>query len=80
MQNMGDLNPTVNDVASLRNCKCFPVNLPYGRIEWMDSTAEFAIAGRLEYAQVFESRISILDSAREEVYYVTPFLIRLELH
>jgi hypothetical protein len=75
MMNISALNPTALSLEKLATCKCLPVRQgSSGEVVLMNKFAEFAIVDRLEYGDMFDRKISILDLSLEQVHSVAPFL------
>lgn len=80
MQNICAFSPSTDLLRDkLADCKCFPIQRPSGKIDWMASTEEFAIADRKEYASIFIDKIDILDFSLDEVHAVRSILSALGL-
>jgi hypothetical protein len=63
----------------LTACKCFPVRLPSGEIQWMSCNSEFGVVDRSEYGRIFKDHASLLDFSIEEVHDASIFLIGMGL-
>jgi len=77
--NICAFNPTPNDLDGLSDCECFPVAMPSGNLEWVNSKEDFAIIDRREYGEMFFAKIKILDFSLEELHSMKPFLLGLRL-
>jgi hypothetical protein len=73
------LNPTRDQLRTLSDCACFPVNTPNGTLEWMDSKATFAIVDQNVYGKLFSGKINLLDFSLEDVHSFGIFLRGLDL-
>jgi hypothetical protein len=79
MLNICALNPSVQSLKTLADCKCLPVRLTSGEIQWMASSEDFAIVDRREWGEKFENKIKLLDFSLEQVHRLSPFLHGLNL-
>jgi len=80
MLNICALNPNAETLqAKLKDCRCFPVHMLSGEIEWLDSTKRFAIVDRVDYAAMFRDKVNTLEFTLEEVHSVKVLLLGLNL-
>jgi hypothetical protein len=80
MRNICALNPKPDDLwPRLSNCKCFKVRKPFGEVEWLSCSDEFAVVDRTDYGNLFRDKIAILDFSLEEVHSLKVFLQGLKL-
>jgi hypothetical protein len=80
MMNISGFDPNPESLRSLSTCKCFPVTLPAGGGQvWVNQRKDFSIIDKVEYAQMFGGKISMLDLSLEEVHFVKPFLVAMGL-
>jgi hypothetical protein len=80
IQNICALNPDPRILQDkLQSCEILPVRHPTGQVEWMASTADFAITDHREYEKLLKDQISILDFTLEEVHSLKIFLHGLGL-
>ena len=80
MMNISAFDPNPESLRSLSTCKCFPVILPSdGSQVWVDRRKSFAIIDKLEYAQMFEGKVSMFNLSLEEVHSIKQFLLAMGL-
>ncbi|KAF2808268.1 uncharacterized protein BDZ99DRAFT_50741 [Mytilinidion resinicola] len=79
MLNICAFDVTPQAVEKLSDCKCLPVKLPSGEIQWLHRSGTFAIVDRRDYGQIFTGRIKVLDFSLEEVHSLRPLLFTLGL-
>lgn len=70
--------PMQNDLNILSTCSFLPVRVPQPgsahRIEFRACLDDFAIIDRIKLAEIFESRVEMLDFSLEEILQLEPFL------
>ena len=76
---ISSMDPTEEEVADLRRCNIFSVKTTNGQTTFTNTTADFAIADRLEYGFAFAGKIRILDYSIEEVRVSRSLLFALGL-
>jgi hypothetical protein len=79
MLNICAFDVTPQAVEKLSDCKCLPVKLPSGEVQWLHRSGTFAIVDRRDYGQIFTGRIKVLDFSLEEVHSLKPLLFALGL-
>ncbi|KAF2187478.1 hypothetical protein K469DRAFT_749209 [Zopfia rhizophila CBS 207.26] len=79
IRNICHFNPTREQLNGLLDCKCFPVTLSNGALDWMDSKGNFAIVDRREYGRLFAGKVNLLEFSLEEVHFSETFLRGLNL-
>lgn len=79
MLNICAFNPIPKSLEELSACKCLPVKLRSGAIDWQDRSGQFAIIDRREYGELFSGRVNFLDFTLEEVHSLRSLLVGLGL-
>jgi len=79
MLNICAFKPAPELLEELSACKCLPVKLLSGSIDWQDRSGEFAIIDRREYGELFTGKVNLLEFSLEEVHSLTSFLVGLGL-
>ena len=79
MLNICAFKPKPKSLEELSACKCLPVKLRSGTIDWQDRSGEFAIIDRREYGELFSGRVNFLDLSLEEVHSLRSLLVGLGL-
>jgi hypothetical protein len=79
MLNICAFNPTAESLEDLSRCKCLPVKLSSGPVDWQDHTGDFAIVDRREYGDLFAGKVNFLDFSLEELHSLKLLLVGLGL-
>ena len=79
IENICYFNPIMEQFESLADCKCFPIKLSNGTLEWMDSKGDFAIVDRRAHGRLFSGKINVLDFNLEELHSFEKFFRGLDL-
>lgn len=79
MLNICAFKPIAKSLEELRGCKCLPVKLRSGTIDWQDQSGQFAIIDRRAYGKLFSGKVNFLDFTLEEVHSLRSLLVGLGL-
>lgn len=71
--------PSKTALLDLVERKILPIKATDGRTDFGSTNDTFAIADRIQYAEIFKARVPILDFDCEKVHELEPFLFALGL-
>jgi hypothetical protein len=72
-------DPSPCELNELKDCKCFPVNIPGQGLEWMACSGIFAVGDRRTYLEMFRDQVPCVDFSLEEIHLYEKFFSGLNI-